>query len=289
MDKRVSYESVSAAAEKIVGSGERPTIERVRGILGGGSYGDIGPIFAKWKSGQIKALAVEASIPTEVQQAFIGWARKSEAQRSAELHAELADTANELSLVRGELVDSELANEEKAQAIIDLKESESSLTTQLEIMTSACEKATSDARQEREAAEHARQALAETNIRLESLPKLEAELAEMKSEIKAVNKELALANTAAARDTQKLEAANASITDLKTRVAEASKAAADGVATADKLRGVADALQERAIKAEAMATALVKAEEKAEKDIERLRAELAQLKADNKPATKAKD
>ena len=287
MDKRVTHETVSAAAEKIVGSGERPTIERVRGILGGGSYGDIGPIFAKWKSTQVKAAAVEASIPAEVQQAFISWARKSEAQRSAELHTELADCTNELALVRDELVDSELANEEKATAIVDLKEIEQSLTMQLEIMTARSEKATTDALREREAAEHARQALAETNIRLESLPKLEAELAEMKSEIKALNKELAAANTAAARDTEKLEAANASIADLRSRVSDATKAAADSAASADKLRAVTDSLQERAIKAEAIAAGLTRAEEKTEKDIDRLRAEITQLKADSKPITKS--
>lgn len=281
--QKATYEIVAMAAEKYVAAGERPTLEKVRGEVGG-SNSDVGPMFRQWKESRPAAAMRSRTTPDDVISVLYSWADREEAKYGADLRAEIAEQANEIDAVGKEARAALEDAEAKADEIERLRLNEQTLVAKLDAMTAAAEKANKEAVEHREAAEFARKESAKHEIRLEAMPKLEAELATARAELKAVNKEMNEGRNEVVRVTGKLEAALAAVADLQGREAVAVKASGAAKDEAEKLKAALDGLQARAIKAEAELAAMVKAEAKADAEIGRLRGEIAQLKDDAKAA-----
>lgn len=281
--QKATYEMVAAAAEQYVAVGERPTLEIVRREVGG-SNSDVGPLFKQWKEARPVSGVRSRTPPDDVLAVMYGWLDREEAKYGADLRREIADQASEIDAVGKEARAAMVDVEEKAEEIEKLRHSEQELIIKLEAMSVAAEKANKEAIEQREAAEFARKESAKHEIRLEGLPKLEAELAAVRAELKAINKEMNEGRNEVVRVTGRLDAAVATVADLQGREALAIKVGSEAKDEAVKLKAALDSAQERGIKAEAELAAMVKAEAKADAEVERLRAEIAQLKDDAKAA-----
>ena len=139
-----SQEDIWAAADALVGAGERPTLAAVRKAVGGGSFTTISEAMAEWRTRQVLAEPVREPAPVAVAQHAAVLAAELWAQALAIAHerlqadrnaleaaqvdmgreraeaVELADTlAGELDLVRAELEAGEMLLAEKDEAILE--------------------------------------------------------------------------------------------------------------------------------------------------------------------------
>jgi chromosome segregation ATPase len=103
----VRQADVDKAADAILARGERPTVERIRGLLGTGSPNTLGPLIDNWYrtlaarvAGMQHAAGGEGRAPTAAINAFnLLWDTALTEARSA-AHAELAETREQLARER---------------------------------------------------------------------------------------------------------------------------------------------------------------------------------------------
>ncbi|MCK9260862.1 MAG: DNA-binding protein [Azoarcus sp.] len=207
---RITFETVTAAAEEIEGRGETASVRKVVAMLGG-SPNSISPLLKKWREGrpdmhatqvaidpriaaliadQVKTAAVEASRDAEV--------RLSEVQDDADLIAEAGRAAEQLA--------AELAVEIEAARAKVLQQSgqiEQMKADTLQVKADAVErvqsaedratatvtKAEASLAREIDAHEVARRALARAETKLEVLPRLEGDLEVARAEAKQARTE----------------------------------------------------------------------------------------------------
>ena len=139
-----SQEDIWAAADALVGAGERPTLAAVRKAVGGGSFTTISEAMAEWRARQVLAEPVREPAPVAVAQHAAVLAAELWAQALAIAHerlqadrealdvarvdmareraeaVELADIlAGELDMVRAELEAGQILLAEKDEALLE--------------------------------------------------------------------------------------------------------------------------------------------------------------------------
>jgi len=184
---KVSKERVNQAAEQIKGSGEKPTIARVRDSLGGGSPNAIHLFLKEWKDGQMAEKIEVEPVPEHVQRSLMDEfeRRASAARAKAEAEAiESAETAYDLAHV-GVKVEAEAAElrelnarllSERDNALIQASERQA----QIDKLTAQCEAeqtAASDARRE------TAKASAMLDLQKNQIEKLEANLTTVQTKL----------------------------------------------------------------------------------------------------------
>ena len=181
-DATITPEQVYAVADAIKANGERPTLRAVREQIGGGSMGTIARILQQWKAGQGREIGTEITIPPALQKALMEFVSTATTAARAPLEAELADQQQTAADLAAE-------NERQTETIRDL-------SAQIEAVTAdkagiegkatqlAADLATAreEIARERQAAESARVELAKAQLRLEGLPRLEAEITALRAE-----------------------------------------------------------------------------------------------------------
>jgi colicin import membrane protein len=194
----VTFAEVAAVADRIKARGERPTVQRVRGELGSGSLATLQRHFTAWRE-QNRAGAVESvTLPVELQRAMLGHIERAAAEARADLQAELAETQSEREALTEELERQGAtlaAVEERAAAQAGEIERQAGAVATLERALTEAQEAAS---RERAAAETARKEAALAALRLESLPTLQADLAELRGKLDAERDARRLAEIAAA-------------------------------------------------------------------------------------------
>ena len=171
----ITFEQVAAIADATAAQGDRPTLRGVRAELGTGSLGTIQKHLAAWQNSRRQIVTSSATLPTEIQRVILSEIERAVSEARAELEADLAATKGALA----ELADD---NEQQAaqieQQAAQLGESAAvgqqqiGRIAQLETdLTNAAE----EIKREREEAANARQSLAKAELRLEAIPKIEAE------------------------------------------------------------------------------------------------------------------
>ena len=300
----ITQDSVYATAEALEARGARVSVRTIRDHLGGGSPNQIAPLLASWraKKPQVAQAAIQLDprigqlIAEQVQVAAGEAARRaderaSEAedtlqlcqQENAELAAELMDATSALEDVRAQ-------REQQAGTISELRED--LVRTRKEALE---EIGAADAKadREREAAELARTALAKAELRLEALPRLEAEIERLRVALETAQAGKQAAEQQAAVLAAQEAAAIARAEDLTARLAAQEAAASGRVA---ELAGRLDAAEKRALEAaqeaKAQAAAAVEASkaglaaatqlEAAQRELEGLREALTEAKAELK-------
>lgn len=209
----ITPEQVAEVAEKIKNSGGKPTARAVREVLGGGSMATVLKYLQQWQGGQIRASEAEDTLDPAIAKAIASSISSRIQSATAESAARLADLQTELGAMIQE-------NERQSQEIADLRER---LDAQAAELAGALGRAAqtqselSQVRAERDEqakeAERLRAELAKASLRLESIPRLEEEIRELKNALETEKKIRTQAEQEAAVAAGKLD-------DLTRRIGE---------------------------------------------------------------------
>lgn len=257
----VTYEAVAAACEAIAVSGSRPSVRSIIAHLGGGSPNSVLDYQRQWKAGRPVVKATDIQIDPRIGQiiaeqisAAVTTSRGDiegqlfEAEQDAEIVSKAGKEAEErVTALESEL---ELA---KAQIQSQVGQIDHLKTAAEQVKTDAAEqvkiaearsaaavlKAEEETLRERSAAEVTRMALAKAELRLEAMPRIEAEIATVRAELLLAQKQAAEQHEAAAVATARLELEVAQRKVFETQLSEAVKqreeAAKRATATAEQL------------------------------------------------------
>ena len=273
----VTFDSVAEAAQSLVDAGSKASVRAVIAALGGGSPNAVLPLLNEWKAGRPRVTAADIALDPRIagliaeqisnasaQAAKVAEEKAADIQADAEAIAEAGREAEakaaalELALAEAQ---AEIAT--RGRAFEDLE------TDRARDVRDAQEKITTLQAQiagERQRADEAVQTVAKDEVRLQAIPKLEAEV-----------QRLAQAGQNAAVLDAKLVDALAVIEDLRQRLAASEKATADARAVKDKVSREA----EQARIGEQSATTRL---ESANRELDSTKGQLVEAKAEVKDA-----
>jgi len=271
----VSFESVAAAAESLVADGGKASVRAVIAVLGGGSPNAVLPLLNEWKAGRPLLRSSDitldpriAGIFAEQLTAAMAQSAKTAEDKAADVQADaeaVAEAGREAEAKAAQLeqaleqANSEVANKGRALEDLALERARDQQIASEKIST-----LTAQIDGERQRADAAVQTVAKDEVRLQAIPKLEAEV-----------QRLAQFEQQAAVQTAKLEDAQAVIDDLRQRLAAAEKATTEARAATDKVSREA----EQARIAEQSATTRL---ESATRELESSKGQLVEAKAEVK-------
>lgn len=234
----ITYEQVAAAADAMKAAGSKPTSRSIRERLGNvGSMGTVNKLLQAWKTSQERQIAGALALPAALQRSILDFMGQELAGAKATLEAELAEQQQEAADLATE-------NERQAADIDDKTDTLAALHAELATLQGKLGQvqidlagAKDDAGRERQAAETARTELAKALLRLEAMPRLEADLAALRAELDKERQGRVGAEQQAAVLTAKLEAATERAGKAEAAAIEATKEAKKAREEAAELRG----------------------------------------------------
>lgn len=217
MTKLVTRQTVAAAADGLIAQGTRVTVRAVIGVLGGGSPNEVAPLVNDWKAAHttpaIPDIAIDPAIlqliskqiyMASLESAAAADLRAAEVNADSEVIAKAGRAAEELAT--GLQLELNKAREQIQQQTGQLDER----AREIQVVKIDCADkvalAEARAHQERETAEAVRQDLVRANIRVESVPRLEAENTTLLGQLREAESALAAAKQAEAVATAKQSA-----------------------------------------------------------------------------------
>lgn len=221
----ITYDQVVRYAEAIKAEGGKPTPRLIRDRHGSGSFGTIHKLFQQWESTQALAIEAALSLPPSVQRAILDFVRNELSSGRADLEGRLSQAAGCAEDLASENERQARQIEEQLNTIGTLRGERSALEGRLAEIEIAIGALREELARERQAAEIARTEVARLALRLEGLPRLEAELIEARKECQRIDrcrqeveKELAVSKAAY----QSLEQSkNDLVENLQARLADA--------------------------------------------------------------------
>lgn len=226
MEPIATYENVAAACESLVAAGKTPSVRLVREVLGGGSPNKITPLVSQWKAQRVEvkkeAVAIDPRVGTLIAEMIETAANN--ARREAE--GRLAETEGDLEVVAkvGREAEEKIADLEiKLTSAEILSQTQAgqleALAAQIETLKRESAQAIATAQEAaakaQAEAEAARTEKAKTELRLEALPRLEADLERTRSELDQERQARVKAERDLAACQAKTEGALARISDLQ--------------------------------------------------------------------------
>lgn len=255
----ISYDQVARYAEAIKAEGGKPTPRLIRDRHGSGSFGTIHKLFQQWESMQALAIEAALSLPPSVQRAILEFVRTELSAGRADLEGRLSQTANCAEDLAAENQRQAAQIEDQSNTVEALRGEKSALEGRLGEIEIAAGALRDESARERQAAETARTEVAKLLLRLENLPRLEAELIEVRKECQLVDrsrqeveKELAVSKSAY----QSLEQSkNTLIESLQLRLADTQEELRITVARlqeaqAERLKAAAELASAHSIRAD---------------------------------------
>lgn len=182
-EANITPDQVHAIADAIKAEGGKPTLRGVRERLGTGSMGTINKHLQQWKTGQGRQAAAELVLPPALQRVLLDFMATELAAARAPLEAELADqqqVAGDLAAENERQVTTIGSQADELEALAADKATAEGKSGQLAVDLAMAKE---DAMRERQAGETARTELTKATLRLEAIPKLEAELATLRDEL----------------------------------------------------------------------------------------------------------
>ncbi|ATQ79260.1 mucin-associated surface protein (plasmid) [Massilia violaceinigra] len=186
----ITLAQVAAIADAMVAAGTTPALRTVRERLGNmGSLGTISKLLQQWRADREKKIASALTLPAGVQRAILEFMGQELSSAKATLEIELAEQQQEAA---------DLATENERQAAEIERQVDALTALQVDLATVQgkagqleldWQAGQVEMERERKAAESARTELAKAQLRLEAMPRLEADLV-------AVREELAVERTA---------------------------------------------------------------------------------------------
>lgn len=239
----ITQEEVNAVADRIRAAGSKPTARSIREELGSGSMATVLRLLQTWQAGQGRAPEAPVALPPALQRALVDFIGQEVAAAKLNLEQDLvnAQQAQKDLIAENEAQASDL---EAMQTTIDELQAEHS---QLEGRYAQLQADFAEAKQvaetQRQAAETARTEIAKLQLRLEGIPRLEAEAARLREALEAERSARVASDQVAAVANAKLEQSQASTEDLKARLARAETDVREVNQEAGKLRGQVSSLQ----------------------------------------------
>ena len=202
----ITQEQVNAVADSIRAGGTKPTARAVREALGGGSMATVLKFLQAWQSRQMQSIETPISLPAGLQRSLVDWIGQEVATAKADLQVDLvaSQQANGDLIAESERQASTI--ELQAEALESAQAETATLAGRLAQVDSDLARAMDDVSGERQAAEQARTELAKAQLRLEALPRIEAEVARLRADLERVGAEKVAAEQAAAVAIARLEA-----------------------------------------------------------------------------------
>ncbi len=231
----VTFEQITALADAMKMEGVKPTSRAVRERLGNtGSMGTINKLLQRWKSGQERQVSAALVLPPALQRSLLEFMDNALTSARTTLEAELADQQQEAADLATENERQVLENDSQSEVIELLRAEVSKHQGRAGQLETDLVVARDEAARERSGAELARTELAKAQLRLEAMPRLEADLVAVRASLETER----LARVAAAQDaavlTAKLEAA-------ERRAIEADERTSKVDATATQIAAKAEA------------------------------------------------
>jgi len=243
----ITYEQVAAAADAMKAAGGKPTSRGIRERLGNtGSMGTVNKLLQAWKAAQERQVSATLFLPPVLQRAILDFIGQELSRAKAALEAELAEQQQEAADLAAENERQGADIEDKNDAAVALQATLATLQGRLGQIEIDLATARNDALREREAAEATRIELAKALLRLEAMPRLEADLGALRLDLDKERQGRVAAEQQAAVLDAKLEAANE----------RTSKAEAAAIDAATETRKQTEAVFVEAGKAEAAKNAL---------------------------------
>jgi len=182
-ETNITPDQVNAIADAIKVEGGKPTLRGVRERLGTGSMGTINKHLQQWKARQEHQAVTELVIPPVLQRAILDFMATELTASRVPLEAELADQQQAAADLAAENERQATTIENLADELAALAADKAAAEGKGEQLTVDLAMAKEDAMRERQACEAARTELTKANLRLEAIPKLEAELAALRDEL----------------------------------------------------------------------------------------------------------
>lgn len=201
----ITQEQVNATADAIRASGAKPTARAIRDQLGTGSMATVLKLLQVWQAGQLKPAAQDVTLPPALTRALVDFIGQEVAQARAGLEADLAAAQQSQADLIGESERQAAMIEGQAEQLAEERAEKAELQGKLGQMESDLATARDEAVRERQAAEAARTELAKALLRLEALPRIEADADRLRDELDAERRARAEAEQKAAVLASKVE------------------------------------------------------------------------------------
>lgn len=248
-ESTVTFEQIAAVADAMKIEGVKPTSRAVRERLGNtGSMGTINKLLGRWKSGQERQVSAALVLPPALQRVLLEFMDTELTAARTTLETELADQQQEAADLATENERQVIENDTQAELIEQLRSdvaAHQGRAGQLETDLTASRE---EAVRERSGAELARTELAKAQLRLEAMPRLEADLVAVRGVLETERAARVAAEQQAAVLTAKLDATERRATEADARTTKAEAAAAQA---AEKAESVARELVTATAKLEA--------------------------------------
>ena len=184
----ITYDQVAQHAESIRAEGGKPTPRSIRDRHGSGSLGTIHRLFQQWDAKQAVAIETPLTLAPSVQRAILEFVRSELLAGRADLEGRLAQACSGAEDLSKENERQSILIQAQAETIERGRAEKAILEGRLSELETILDSARDEATRERLAAEVARTELAKAILRLESMPRLEAELSELRLECMAVDR-----------------------------------------------------------------------------------------------------
>ncbi|MBS7350802.1 MAG: DNA-binding protein [Comamonas sp.] len=210
----ITQEEVNSVADQLRATGAKPTARAVREALGGGSMATVLKHLHVWQSHQVRAPDTQAVLPVGLQRALEDFIAQEVASAKVTLEADLvtAQQANQDLIAESERLAAALEREQSAVKTLQADKAE--LSGRLGQLTKDLEEVRAEAVAQREAAEHARTEKAKLELRLEGVPRLEAEIERLKVALESERSAKVVAEQQAAVAQARLEKTEGQLKEL---------------------------------------------------------------------------
>ena len=226
----ITYLEVTAAIDKIIASGDEPTIQKIRDTLGTGSPNTIHRYLTEWRSARPVEQRKAVELPSDLAAALLKEIERQAADARAEVEKQLVSAQAEAAELSrdGEVTEADL---ESAREALEAKDAEClNIKADFDRVTDSLSRAQHDLETERKITHEQREELALSKNRVMTLTDqvndLKAELAASKQEAKTAHDAAIAAEKAAAVADAQLEAEKAKNSDLVIRLADEKAALA---------------------------------------------------------------
>lgn len=185
-ESTITFEQVAAAADSIKSQGGKPTARSVRDVLGTGSMATVLKFLQEWKGGQIRqSQAIDDTLDPSIARAISNQIAGKVQEATADTTARLADLQSEVDAVIQENENLIADRSSIHHELLALQEQYASLTGRAQQLEADSARRAAELATARMAAEAARVALAKSELRLEAVPRIEAELLSVRAELVA--------------------------------------------------------------------------------------------------------
>jgi chromosome segregation ATPase len=231
----ITFEQVAAAADSIKAQGGKASARAVREVLGSGSMATVLKLLQQWQSGQVRQSAsIDDTLDPSVVRAISNQIATRVQEATADTTARLADLQAEADLIIAENERQAVDLEAQAAELVVLHGQYAELAGRAQQLESEAARTAAELVAERRATEAARVELAKAELRLEAVPKVEAEIEKVRAELLLARAQAAELHEAAAVATVKLEGAvrelavaNEAVTQARAEAQRFSEAAAE--------------------------------------------------------------